>query len=71
MKRDPHRIGFKLHVILKYEYTGESVKYNILFMIGIPSRLKTRPKLGLTTVKMWIPNTIDNLRTDTENTEQG
>lgn len=40
-------------------------------MTGIPSRLKTRPKLDLTTVKMWIPNTIDNLRTDTENTEQG
>lgn len=52
MKRDPNRIGFKLHVILKYEQAGESVKYNILFMTGIPSQLKTRPKLGLTIVKM-------------------
>lgn len=52
MKSDLNVIGYKPYVILKYDNAGENVGENNLLRTRILSQLKTRPKLGLTVVKI-------------------
>lgn len=71
MKWDPNRIGFKLHVILVYEQALETVKYILCLSHEFLDSWKQDQNLILQWSKCTIPNTTNNLRTNTENTEKG
>lgn len=71
MKWDPNRIGFKLHVILIYEQAGKSVKYIFCLWHESLSSWKQDQNWVLQFSKCTIPNTTNNIRTNTEKTKKG